>query len=85
MHSSDGGENWTEQTVPTEENLNAILFVNEQDGWAAGDKGIILKTTDAGVTWLRHSTLTINNLREIVKAPNGTLWIIGDATTILRY
>ena len=85
MITTDGGETWIDQTVPTEENLNAILFVNEKEGWAVGDKGIILQTSDGGVTWLKYSSPTSNNLRDIIKTPNGTLWIVGDSTIILRY
>ena len=85
MITTDGGTTWIDQTVPTNETINAIVFITEKEGWAVADKGIILHTTDGGVTWLKSSSPTINNLRDIVKTPNGTLWIVGDSTTILRY
>ena len=85
MITTDGGGTWIDQTVPTEENINAVLFITEKEGWAVGDKGTILYTQDGGVTWLKHNSPTQSNLRDIVKTENGTLWIIGDSTTILRY
>ena len=73
------------QTVPTQENLNAILFRDAKEGWAVGDNGTILYTNDGGVTWLLQESPTRNNLRDLVQTPSGQLWAIGDATTIVRY
>lgn len=85
MITVDGGETWIDQTVPTQENINAVLFITEKEGWAVGDIGTILYTNDGGVTWLKHGSPTTNNLRDIVQTESATLWIIGDSTTILRY
>jgi photosystem II stability/assembly factor-like uncharacterized protein len=51
FHSADNGETWeslaTGQSIP----IRAIAFVDETMGWAAGDLGTILATTDGGRTW----------------------------------
>lgn len=51
-HSPDRGQNWerqlTRQTLP----LRAICFPTEDLGWAVGELGIMLQTTDGGETWL---------------------------------
>jgi photosystem II stability/assembly factor-like uncharacterized protein len=51
FHSPDGGQNWqpfaTSQNVP----LRAMTFVDDQNGWAVGDLGTILSTTDGGRSW----------------------------------
>lgn len=51
FHSGDFGQRWeglpTGQQVP----LNAIQFIDDQYGWAVGDLGTILGTTDGGKTW----------------------------------
>ncbi len=51
FHSPDFGQHWeaqpTGQTLP----LHAIQFFNESTGWAVGDFGTILGTTDGGRTW----------------------------------
>lgn len=51
LHSSDRGRKWqvvvTGQPLP----LNAVFFMDEQHGWAVGELGSILATTDGGKTW----------------------------------
>ena len=85
MVTTDGGNTWIDQNVPTDVNLNAILFRDAKEGWAVGYNGVILYTTDGGVTWLIQQSPTANNLRDLVQTPSGQLWVIGDATTIIRY
>ena len=85
MATTDGGGMWVDQTVPTDANLNAILFRDANEGWAVGDNGTILYTADGGVTWLMQESPTGNNLRDLVQTPGGQLWAVGDATTIIRY
>ncbi|MFK7818784.1 MAG: YCF48-related protein, partial [Planctomycetaceae bacterium] len=50
-HSANGGQSWeaqqTGQTVP----LRGIFFRSETHGWAVGDLGLVLRTSDAGATW----------------------------------
>jgi photosystem II stability/assembly factor-like uncharacterized protein len=51
LHSADKGQSWeiiqTGQPLP----LEAVFFVNEKRGWAVGEFGSILGTTDGGRTW----------------------------------
>ncbi len=51
LHSEDRGKSW--QTVRTGQQLplNGIFFTDEQHGWAVGELGTILATSDAGKTW----------------------------------
>jgi hypothetical protein len=37
---------------PQGNTLNSVDFVNENLGWAVGEYGTILKTTDGGMEWL---------------------------------
>ncbi|MEZ4690442.1 MAG: hypothetical protein R3A12_09770 [Ignavibacteria bacterium] len=41
--------NWTTQTTDHLVKYNGIYFIDSLTGWAAGDSGIILKTTTGGV------------------------------------
>jgi len=43
FHTSDGGNNWAIQSHLTGKWLNAIYFLDEQNGWIAGNDGTILK------------------------------------------
>jgi photosystem II stability/assembly factor-like uncharacterized protein/tetratricopeptide (TPR) repeat protein len=51
LHSRDQGEHWevqrTGQTLP----LNSVYFRDEQHGWAVGEFGLVVLTTDGGKTW----------------------------------
>ena len=55
--SYDGGTSWNDsrfQNLNGSEELNDIHFLNDEDGWIAGQEGnnaIILKTNDGGQSW----------------------------------
>ncbi len=51
--------------------LNDVCFIDRQNGWAAGDHGTILRTSDGGETW---KTIAQLNQRVIVNSgSNGNL------------
>ncbi|HRK00970.1 MAG TPA: YCF48-related protein [Saprospiraceae bacterium] len=43
---------WIAQNSGTNENLYDIKFLNEKTGWAVGDAGVVIKTTDGGANWI---------------------------------
>jgi len=43
---------WIAQNSGTNENLYDIEFLNNRIGWAVGDAGVVIKTTDGGTNWL---------------------------------
>lgn len=53
LHSPDAGHTWiaypTGQSLP----IRSLSFVDDQHGWAVGELGTILATTDGGATWKR--------------------------------
>lgn len=62
LHTEDGGQTWTEQTIdPYAEDcyqcadagvyLRQIQFVDENNGWAVGRYRTIYKTNDGGKNW----------------------------------
>lgn len=49
--SEDGGFNWIDQHYPNSQNrLEGIYMLNSQTGYAVGDNGLIVKTTNGGGT-----------------------------------
>ena len=60
-----------DETLPvswqSEAALNDVCFIDRQHGWAAGDHGTILRTTDGGETWK-----TIAQLNQTVIANGGS-------------
>lgn len=51
LHSRDQGQNWEVQQTRQPLPLNGVFFLNETTGWAVGELGSILATTDGGKTW----------------------------------
>ena len=51
MISDDQGQSWNQAEVGTRMQLNALQFVSDQVGYAVGEDGVILQTTDAGSSW----------------------------------
>ncbi len=43
---------WIQQNSGTNQNLYDIEFINEKTGWAVGDAGVIIKTTNGGTNWI---------------------------------
>ncbi len=56
---------WFLQTTPTTKNLLDIFFINSQTGWACGDSGRIIKTTNGGSIWTEIPPFTVSKLNVI--------------------
>ena len=56
---------WTIQSSGTTTHLNDVHFINQNMGWACGEGGIILKTTNGGTTWVSQSTGTTLPIEDI--------------------
>ena len=66
MKTTDEGQNdWQVIESGVSANLNAVYFINEQKGWAAGDNGTIIYTSDGGNTWTQQSSGTGYQLNDI--------------------
>jgi photosystem II stability/assembly factor-like uncharacterized protein len=51
LHSADLGDKWEVVNTGRSAPLNGVFFLDEQHGWAVGELGTILGTTDGGKTW----------------------------------
>jgi len=78
--SINGGLNWTADytvNVWTVETLQALHFLSRDVGFAVGDLGILIKTTDAGASWsLKHIDSSIY-LNSIVFIDSLEGWAVG--------
>ncbi|RLD66154.1 MAG: hypothetical protein DRI84_05355 [Bacteroidetes bacterium] len=72
---------WTAQTSGVTSILNDVYFTNSQTGWAVGDAGVILNTTDAGQTWLPQASGTTQKLRAVFFINANTGWAVGGSTS----
>src|SRR6516225_9041359 len=57
--------------------LRAICFVDRNEGWAAGDDGVVWHTIDRGNSWDRQKTGVTGSLRAIHFLNPFTGWIVG--------
>ncbi|MBI5445733.1 MAG: hypothetical protein HY900_31515 [Deltaproteobacteria bacterium] len=76
------GDSWG-RALPADD-LFAVTFVGEREGWACGRWGTILHTRDGGATWERQRTGVEATLSSVhfVDGRNG--WAVGDQGTILH-
>jgi photosystem II stability/assembly factor-like uncharacterized protein len=70
--------------LPQTYNLNCVQLVTPTIGYAVGDNGTILKTTDGGTTWALQSSGTTNPLRDISFISENIGTVVGEFGTILR-
>lgn len=75
---------WTKITSGTTKNLKAVSFADNLNGYAVGDGGQILKTTDGGGSWnvITTSSTTVN-LWDVTTV-SGTIYIVGDKFLALK-
>jgi photosystem II stability/assembly factor-like uncharacterized protein/tetratricopeptide (TPR) repeat protein len=57
--------------------LNAVQFVDKQEGWAAGSDGVVWHTIDGGKHWERQSTGVRAALRSVYFINPYTGWAVG--------
>lgn len=72
----DWGENWVDQTNSIQELLVDIDFQSEMLGAAAGNRGQLYITTDAGLNWETRTT-PAESISSLVFGSSGDLIILG--------
>ncbi|MBK8304841.1 MAG: hypothetical protein IPK98_16165 [Chloracidobacterium sp.] len=61
LRTADGGVTWEKIKINVRENLYAVSFFDDKNGFAVGSGGITLRTSDGGVTWAdQESPLKLN-------------------------
>jgi len=64
--------------------LEASLFIDNQNGWAVGEAGSVIHTTDGGKTWKVQESGTRKWLYGVAFADEETGWVVGEDGVILR-
>lgn len=80
---------WIQQSSPTNKNLTICTFVDSLNGWACGDSGLILHTSDGGTSWVIQNTPVNYYLEDIVFINENTGWAVSNefffsGSTILK-
>ncbi len=68
---------WSQQTSNTNNNLNQVVFPTSSIGYAVGNSGTILKTTNAGTSWNILSSGSTEDLRAVSFINEKTGWVGG--------
>lgn len=77
---STGDGTWVWQNpLPQDNRLLATTFVSATTGWAVGESGTIIRTTDGGVTWTGQASGTIYDLTGLSFPDAQHGWVIGRA------
>ncbi|MFZ1321169.1 MAG: YCF48-related protein [Ignavibacteria bacterium] len=82
-------DNWVRQTSPVTSALFNCVFTDTLNGWAAGEEGIILHTSDGGFNWVIQSNPVNYYINDIFFINKNTGWCVSnefllDGTTLIR-
>jgi photosystem II stability/assembly factor-like uncharacterized protein len=82
-------EYWLRQQSPTTNHLYRCFFTDTLNGWAAGDSGIIIHTSNAGVSWVIQPSYIDYAITDLFFINNRLGWGIANdyyyaGTTILK-
>jgi photosystem II stability/assembly factor-like uncharacterized protein len=75
---------WIMQNSGTQLNLNSIFFIDSNTGWAVGDEGIILTTTNGGSDWITQPGATTDNLYSVHFENSNVGWVVGENVRIMK-
>jgi len=85
FHTSDGGLTWECQYGERGRHLFALHFADEKTGYAAGERGFLLKTTDGGRNWNELPTTgTLNWLYGMTFTDIENGFAVGLNETVIR-
>ena len=63
--TTDGGKTWQHQLGEPLDNFRDVQFLDEQNGWIAGDNGVLLSTEDGGENWKRLESGTTDRIVDV--------------------
>jgi photosystem II stability/assembly factor-like uncharacterized protein len=78
-HVASAAGAWSPQRSGTMNWLRAVYFLDEREGWAAGGKGNVLKTTDGGRRWETLPRPTEDVVRDVYFADRENGWLVCEA------
>lgn len=75
---------WVQQVSGVTTSLLDIDFINENTGWACGDNGVVVKTTNGGINWVQQNTGLFKRLEGIDAVDVNTIYSVGWFQTIIK-
>ena len=77
-------QSWATQVSGTTQTLNDVTFVNENYGWAVGNYGTMLHTTNGGTTWTAQTSGSGSWLYGVFFINSNLGWEVGNNGTIIH-
>jgi hypothetical protein len=84
LKTTDGGQNWSQQTNGSYKQLSGVHFPAVDTGYAVGNTGTILKTVDGGNVWSPQTSGTTSLLRSVQFIDTDTGYTVGASGKILK-
>ena len=85
FHTKDGGKTWTCQFGERGRHLFALDFIDANIGYASGERGFLVKTTDGGANWnILPTTGTLNWLYGMTFTDKNTGFAVGLNETVIK-
>ena len=84
--TTNAGLNWTALNTGTGEDLFAITFVSNNEGWAVGTadpNAVIYHTNDGGTSWVLQNSGSVEPLYSVDFVDNQNGWAVGAAGSIV--
>lgn len=81
--STNGGTSWEKlrngnSLANKRYALKDIWFADSRNGWAVGEEGLVIYTSDGGNNWKEYENFTKDALHDICPTPDGHLMVAGD-------
>lgn len=85
LYSNSGkSQQWAFQNSGTIQNLYSVYFYDLSNGWAVGNSGTIIHTTNGGLTWSAQVSGTTSNLKSVFFVSTTDGWVVGLDGVILH-
>ena len=81
-YTADGGETWNKVEIDIDAQLASLYFLDDKHGWAVGEKGKIVATTN-GMDWEIQTSKVDNPLKGIYFVNKDVGFAVGANDTIL--
>ena len=83
IHNDQEVDDWVEQISNTDtRRLLDTHFTDTNNGWAVGNDGLALNTTDGGETWSVVNVGVNSHIRSVHFADSNRGWVVGDSGTV---
>lgn len=76
---------WNTVSTGLDANLNSVQFVNENEGFAAGERGTIIHTTDGGASWQKvNPPDSLSTFNDLYFQSSTTGFVVGEQGKIFQ-